>query len=670
MSREKFEARDLLRYEPLELKGVLPNKFTLIFEDGEIETTRWRTLVSAFFWAYHHNFKNIPLLKKHHIQEVIKGGFYDSSSHTALCENIESTIYEVYGDDDPTLIENLSYLAYRSSMEMVNKLMPDMSAYVAPLGVIDAIQIQRHPRIQAELKMATPQGERTEKIYSVVRNVVMECRSLEDNGLAFGFRANTVKRDQVLQSVSALGRRNEPDGRLYKYSVNTGYLEGMTTVYNMMAESRGAPKALMAQEDPLKKSEYMARRLQFLVTPVRSIVGKDCGSTDYVDWLVDPEVFDDDGTLISKGGIGSMRGKFILANDTSRLIELTGKEKDLNGHYVRMRSVLTCKNENPHTVCRTCFGGLSRNYYRHQNLGHLCAVTITERITQNTLSVKHLVSSANSERIILTGISSRFFKIGKTKSDFVIPATLKRLQLKLVLGRNEALNLLDIVKMKNLDDLRVDKASRISQIQFIVRDKGIETPEFVEVRQGNRFAYMTIELIKYIKENGYMIDGNNNFVIDLEKWDYSQSVLAVPQMEISFSQHGQEIAKMIESSMKEIDERQKPGSPLSTLKELDTLVNSKLDAPLSCLEVIVYASMIPNKNIPALARGWKNPILGVARQIINNRTMSVPYVYQGHEDFMLNARSFFPHYRVSNQMDVFFAPKEVVKDKDSFNDYI
>ena len=29
---------------------------------------------------------------------------------------------------------------------------------------------------------------------------------------------------------------------------------------------------------------------------------------------------------------------------------------------------------------------------------------------------------------------------------------------------------------------------------------------------------------------------------------------------------------------------------------------------------------------------------------------------------MLNAKSFFPHYRPDNQMDVFFAPKKVVEE--------
>ena len=117
---------------------------------------------------------------------------------------------------------------------------------------------------------------------------------------------------------------------------------------------------------------------------------------------------------------------------------------------------------------------------------------------------------------------------------------------------------------------------------------------------------------------------------------------------------------MIESNMNSIDERQRPDSPLATLQELSSLVISKLEIPLSCLEVIIYASMVPSKNNHAMARNWENTVLGIARNTIYSRSLSCAYAFQGHSDFMLDPKSFFPHFRPDNQMDVFFSPEQVI----------
>ena len=63
----KINARDLLSIEPLVALKQLPPKFTLVFDDGEMQTTRRRTVVSSYFWEYHRKYPEIPLLIKHHI---------------------------------------------------------------------------------------------------------------------------------------------------------------------------------------------------------------------------------------------------------------------------------------------------------------------------------------------------------------------------------------------------------------------------------------------------------------------------------------------------------------------------------------------------------------------------------------------------------------------------
>ena len=659
MSRARIEARSLLGLKLEQLRAALPPKFTLVFDDGEIETTRRRTLISSFFWDYHLTFPGIPLKKTHHIELLYQKSSYNSDTHTDLCEKIEEDIYPLYEQKDMDLNAKLSKIAYDSSIRMTNELMPELAPYVSPLDLLDGIEIHRHPRIWEAIQNAAPIGEAVTKVYQVATDVIMNDPSLDNNALALAFRRNTVKREQVLQSVAMRGVGTEPNGKLFEISANSCYIGGFTKIFDFASDSRSAPKAQISAEAPLQDSEYMARRLQFLCSPVERLEGWDCGSTDYVNWLIDPEVRDEDGTLVSKGGISTMVGKHIL-DENGNVKILTGKEKWLNGTIVKMRSVLKCKNKNPHTVCRSCFGQLHRNYYSHQNLGHLCTVTFTEKVTQNTLSVKHLVATGQGARIQLNHISSKYFKVGKTKSDYILQSFMKRLSTKVTLPFEGSSTMVDALKVAEINELKLSSVTKLNNIKISFMDKGARTAEIVEINQTNRQAFVTLEFLEYIKEHGYAVDEENNFEIDMADWSYDKPIFAVPAMEVSYSEHGQEVGRMIESNMGQIEERQRPDSPLKTLHELNSLVNTKLDVPLSCLEVMIYASMVPSRTNPSLARGWDTQVLGVARQLIYSRSLSCAYSFQGHADFMFNPKSFFPHFRTDNKMDVFFAPQETV----------
>ena len=56
---DKIKARDLLHYTADQLRDKLPEKFVLVCDDGEIETTRYRTVFTCFFWEYHRQFPEL-----------------------------------------------------------------------------------------------------------------------------------------------------------------------------------------------------------------------------------------------------------------------------------------------------------------------------------------------------------------------------------------------------------------------------------------------------------------------------------------------------------------------------------------------------------------------------------------------------------------------------------
>lgn len=658
---DKILARDLLKVNPANLLSLLPDKFVLVFDDGEIKTTRRRTHVSSYFWEFHKVFPRTKLNKNHHVQVILKGKPYHSNTHTELLEAICRSVYEEYEDVEEEINSLTSKLAFRVTNNMMDEMAPHLAPFPQTLDLLDAIAISRHPRIIAAIEEAQPTGSGVDSIYKVARDVIENDPDLAENSLVLAYRSNTVNKIQVLQSISVRGTPTEANGKLFDIPIMSGYLEGLTKIYDFASDSRSAPKALSSTEKPLQDSSYLDRRLQFLTTVVRKIKGKDCGG-EFVDFLIDKEVRDESNRIVYPGGISSMAGKYVEDPETKKLVELIGNETHLNGRYVRMRSVLKCRNIDPHTVCKTCFGGLWRNYYNHQNIGHLCVVTMMKKIIQNTLSTKHLVASGEGAPIRLNSASGKFFLLQRNKTLFYLQPVLKKMSLKIIFNRDEAINLIDVVKMEHIENLRINDTTKITSVKMCYREKGKDLSDIVKVEQSGREAFLTLPMIKYVRDHSWTVDGNNNFSIDMKDWDFDIPVMAIPQMEISYSQHGAEVGKMIESNMNSIDERQRPDSPLATLQELSSLVISKLDIPLSCLEVIIYASMIPSRNNHSMARGWDNSVLGIARNTIYSRSLSCAYAFQGHSDFMLDPKSFFPHFRPDNQMDVFFAPDKVIEE--------
>lgn len=663
--KDKILVEELLNHDPMILFDMLPAKPTIVFHDGELLTTRRQTVVSRFFWKINIVCK-IPVSINHHLAKVLGGKLYNSSTHGKLIEVISKDVYRLRSNDIEDINKLTSKLGFDVSCEMTNCLMGRISSDFIGLDILDAIAITRHPVVM-DIKSKVKEGEMSVDEFYKRLNIFIETEEeLKENQLAIAYRSGIVNKTQVMQGVGFRGIPTEANGKLFDIPVYEGYVEGINTLYGFSSDSRSAPKALSSNEKPLQDSSYLDRRLQFLASIVTKIEGNDCGGS-FADFLISPSIVDEFGFLISKGGIGSMVGKFIYNEETGGLKELDGTETSLNGTYVKLRTPLKCKNPNPHTVCRTCFGGLWRNYYDHGNLGHLSVATFTMKTIQNTMGQKHLVNSGDGAPIKLTNTGIKYFVLKKNKSNFYLLPKLKNFDFELTFNRNEAFNLSQLSKLENLEDLFLNDSTKITTVRTKTVIKGITEHDVVKIDQSGRTGFLTKEFLLYVKTSGWEADEGNNFRIKMKDWDYDLPIMAIPQMEVSFAQHGAEVGRMIESNMNQIDERQKPEAPMSTLQELSSLVNSKFEVPLSCLEVIVYASMIPSRNNHAMARNWEGSVLGVARNIIYSRSLAPAYAFQGHVGFMLDPKSFFPHHRPDSVMDVYFTPEEVLKEFEKTN---
>ena len=660
MDTPLYTAR-VLALQSLESILALPKTFILKFEDdAELLVGARETAYSWFFWEFHRRYPKLPMRGTHHVRHVLKGAPLGSKTHTDLLSILFKDAVETYQLELPEQREPLLDLIYEITNNVHNGVTKLAEAHVSSIDILDFIEVIEHPEIK-ELNANTPHTyEAIYSTYARIKEILRGDRTLANNALARALKTGMANENQIMQCVSLLGYRTEVDGWIMKVPVMSNFTTGMYTPYYLAAESRSAAKSLYFAEAPLQDSEYFARRLQQLTMVVEGISHTDCHSTDELNWRVKPPEFDNEGKMTYRGDLAYMAGKYYRDEESGKLKEITFDDKSLYNKVIKLRSPLTCKHHNPHHVCKICFGGLHVNVSRFANLGHLCSVTMTQQTTQTVISNKHYDGSSVSTPILLSEDARRFLETNKAKNAYLVKSNWRKAKPALTIVSGEAYGLTDVLNIADTDDLNLTRVSSIENIEITVTDNKTLFKAPIYVAQGNRKAVLSHDFLKFVKKNRWTVDDVGNFVFDLSSWDFSKAVLVLPEMEYSFSDHSKQITKIIESTMKDITDRTKPHSALSTLQELFYLVNSKLNVNLAALEIIIYAAMVGNKGAYNMGRNSPTATLGVASKIITNRSLSTAYAYEGQDVTLSSPSSFFKLDRPSSPFDAFIAPKEVV----------
>ncbi len=660
-----IKARKLLAYTPSQLWSMLTGRIMLVFDDGmEKEHNYKEVLYSSYFWDFHRVYQNTPLLYKHSVQSVLKGNQLSSDTHIELLNNIFWDVLEAYNSVRNDIKPMLTKMVFQITNNVYNDLIHMAEKYVTSIDILDFIEVNEHPAVKESFKNLEPTALSIDKSYRTIMDVVNNDPSLNNNALVKATKSKIVNKNQVLQCVGPRGFISEVDGAIMQIPVTRSYTQGMRTLYNTIAESRTAAKSLYFSESPLQDSEYFARRLQFVSMHVEGIYRGDCGSNRYLNWTIKPEQFRD-GKSIYPGDLKFMIGKYYLNEETNTLGIITKDSTDLIGKTVKLRSVLNCKHPDSHKVCSVCFGEMSENVPDYANLGHMCAATMTNQSTQSVLSTKHLDNSSSFDPIIYNENLLKYFKTGtkNTTSNYLFRQDVLSKNLKLVISRDEAFGLTDILLTDTPEDISPSRISSVKEIGVAILEMSQDSPEILYIGQYNRNCILTTEFLIYAKENKWEVNAQNAFVFDMSKWDHNKPVFKLPDMEYSYSNHSHQIARIIESRMKEIEERSKPESAVLTLIELFDLVNSKISVNIALLEVIIYAMMVADRTSGNyfLARNSENASLGVSDDVIHNRSMSLVYAYEEQYRLIEDPKSFFQDGRPDSIFDVFINPHEVLK---------
>lgn len=656
---QRFKIRDLIGVEPALFLTDYPKRFEIEFDGGQIlEVSRKRTYVSSFYWKPLERFKKCHIDKSIHVDAVLGTKKLQSSTHNKISSNVFKAIVDYVDFVTPEEREYIQHCFQRGTNDLYNGLRHHSGRHLQTISLHDCIDLMYHPKIWEAATTApeTPKG--VEMVYAIIKEVIDTDPEVQDNTLVRAVRSGAVKINQVCQSIGVRGFPKEVNGRIFRGLARSNYLFGIRNLYEFTADSRGSAEHLSATESPLQDSEYFSRRLQLQTSVLERVAYEDCGTSRTIPYFVRPAGTNEVSGEYRKSDLTHLVGKMYVCRETGYLKSIRGDEKWLEGTTIQMRSPLTCEHGDPHAVCQVCLGKLANNHSRWANLGIVASTTVVAKISQKTLSTKHHISSGQGSGIVFDTKLRLYFKRGPKNTDFVLQKDVIAVKPLLVVDRDTALGLVDMDHLEDISTVNPERITGFDMIRFIIHPPGMQpVGEDLSLSQGRRLASMSMKLLEYVRDNGYTTDERNNFVIDLSNWNHEDVLFTLPDIQVSFSAHGNAIAALIESKFENLAERISEDAPLRVLNQLVDMVTPNLDVNIAALECIVYGLMQAAPGNYSMGRGSPAPIMAIGKQAILDRTLGTACAYQQWASTLLNPSTFKARNKPSTIFDVFLDPK-------------
>lgn len=662
----RIEARKLLEFSTEELWHKLYGDFILVFPDGELITNERECIYSSYVWEYHRRYPNTPLLKYHHIKDMNGNKETIASAHLKLINRALWSVYDTYQStyaNRQVLLDELSKMVFTITNEMYCQLSTRLEAYVTSLDITDFIAITNSGSISKALREVEPSEAGIDGISKLIQQQLNEEPEFKNNPLAIAIRTGISRMGQALQCLGPRGYLTDVDSNIFRYPIMTSYVQGIRSLYDSMIESRSSAKSLLNSTKPLQDSEYFSRRQQLICQNVKNLHLGDCGSKEYQLWHVS-DVKYEGTTQTSKGDLPTIAGKYYLDEETNTLKVVKVTDRHLIGKTIKMRSVIAgCQHPDPYGVCEVCYGETALAIPANSNLGHIACVSMTAIIGQLILSTKHFDGSSVVEGIVLKPLEKKYLSAALNGNDYYLNDRLEGKDIKLYFNIHEATGLPDIKMVNDVTALNISRLSEFSEMSISVTDnKGTEITT-LNVSVNNRNSSITHELLKFVKEKGYRITDKGMYEFDMNGWDYTKPITSLPLTHADMSSHQSEIAKLLESTVKEMETRNNVISPKAMLVEFYDLVNRRLQINLSVLEIVLYSSMVvsaidDNYDLP---KPWTENGLGVMRLLLLHRSISAQMGFQSQRETFTDPNSYTQTNRMSHIFDSAILPYEVLQ---------
>lgn len=668
MPKQVLPVRELFKFTPEEIKQGLRVGLPILFEDNTIiDLTDKEITLLRFLMDVYLTIPDIKIVSKHCFTNYYSDGTLTSSTINKAYSKVYEDAVKFYllGQGLPRhYLDKLTKKMYQVFEHIYMDLTAKSLEYITSLNIINLLEIQLIPELLESIahvyntKHKVPSyisQDNIEKNYKILDKIMWNNNAIKHNPIAIGYRSGTMSAGQVRQVLGCRGFTTELDSKIFGIPVAGSFTLGLQDIYEMTIESRSGAKALFLSNKAIQKSEYFARELQLATMVIENLADVDCGSKEYLDWMV--KDYGDGNSDLS-----NLLGKYYLNPDTNQEEEITSKHTHLIGEKIKLRSPLYCKHPDKKTVCIKCFGTLGYSVPAHSNLGHFCATTITEKISQSILSTKHLTTSANSGEITLDDFGSKLFHIKNNAYYFNDHIFTPKTKVELIINQRQFFGIKELKRLNDINNVSITRLSRIEEIIIKITKKDAE-PEIypVKVKFNKTVGSFTTEFIHYAKNKSYYLDdNNNNYVIDISDWRDKLPFIFIPVVEYNFSALADNTKDLLRDKKVVKNSGMSTKTPELLLQSLFDILNLKLTINISLIEIIVYALTVKagDQDDYGLSRGGENITVMGSSDIIKYRSLGAGYDWEYTVKIMLNPRAFFKEFNSGHPMDIMIKPNE------------
>lgn len=634
----RYEVRQLIGVPIVEmLNSPEASKIFLVFDDGEIESTSRECIHARHCWEMYSIFPTIKVSKEHHLH-AYRRRITPSTDGEILNKIKWDCTFECHKHNIFPRLEESCQKIYEIT-DMMDAFYHHLRDYAVFVSAVDFIELQQHPEISAAM---THLREKTvvvpadiPVVYNIIKKVIDNDKSIRRNALTLTTKSESTKIGQLNQCIGPKGFVADVDSNIFRKAILDSFTTGITSIRDLVMESRTAAMSIFYQKHAMQQSEYLTRMLQLAAECVFRVIKGDCGSKRYL------EV-----PIRSRADLKDMRGIWYLDPDEGVEKPITSKSFGLLKRVVRVRSVLHCQHPDRFGVCSRCYGQMADSLFDTDNVGHIAATVIQQIVTQSILSNKHLVASASSDSVVLSNDDQQFIRPkGDSGSTFYLNPALKGKHITISFQGDTASRLQDIMYIEDISTVSPMRLTQLEELKFRVyrgADLVQEYPLCVSTKSQK--AYFTLEMLEYIRKNGWQIDSVDHYVIDLGEWDYAKPILELPMVQYSTPAHMMAIKEMLTTDSAKENKLSiaKYPNPSAALLAFHDLVKLRLSVNFAHLQTIIltYLCADPSNFDYRIPVKKSTGVLVPYKDIMVTRDFALAMSYEKHFDTFKSMRTY------------------------------
>lgn len=641
----KVTARELLGKSKEEIWELPIGWYDIQFDDGTVHrSTSRRSILTWYCWTLHRMYPETPLLPQHHMRM----GQMTRSMHRNIMSQCITTCRRHNGITSIEILEGWWKKLCEATNDLYNDMGENLEEYVTSISAEDIADILFHPEIKAinDHIQNVPFADEAmvTKATDDIERTLLNARGLRGNPTVRSIKCGASRKGQVLQVTGPIGHRTDVDGHIYRPAITRSYGHGMITLREMLIESRDACRNIFFQNRPMQLAEWNNRIVQIMVAILSNVHEGDCGSTEYL------PVFVTDTSVLK-----DIRGAYMFDKEIKMLRPVEPDDYGLIGHTVLLRNITTCRHTDRYGFCSTCYGELYYSVPLHTNVGHIAPIEVLGTVGQLILSQKHYNGAATSIKFDLYEGTERWVDITNDGLSLKLTRELVTSQFTVSFRAKEVRNMLDLEETDE-EEISGEQLSALSTM-YITFNNGLGR-ETVSIRlnKARNLPVFSMEFIRYIRANGWYVNDQGNYEVDMSGWDIEENILDMPLAQFSAPMYMNLIQEFIRGQTmkgKETDndsvlKYENLGDALIAFRNIIAL---KLQINITQLALILQATKIAN----ATERDYRPPQMkseGTPRKFNENmryRSIVAAYAFQYHQRTVFDPMSFLitkrpPHY--------------------------